>query len=208
MNLAQEFYLCVLDGNAFHGNKLPTGIGGALLVELQLRGRVEVGKEVELVDLSPVGDPMLDDVLASWREAEPTQRKTTHVVSGLGQGQHRRVIEQTVADGLAVTHPGEKRRLFPGHKAPYNLPTEAGEEPRRRARELLLGQRAPDVRTALLVTLLDACGFYDGVVTKAERREAKQRVRALGESDGVPEAVKKAISQVQASIGDQMTPNV
>jgi hypothetical protein len=42
----------------------------------------------------------------------------------------------------------------------------------------------------------------------AERREAKLRVRSLGGSEGVPEAVKKAISQVQASIGAQMTPNV
>ena len=70
MNLAQELYLCALDGSPVHSNKLPVGIGGAILADLELRGRIRLGEQVELVDPSPTGDRGLDAVLEAFREGQ------------------------------------------------------------------------------------------------------------------------------------------
>ena len=203
MNLAQELYLCALDGSAVHSHKLPPGIGGALLAELGLRGRAQLGEQVTVTDRSPTGDPLLDGVLESWGEAGPAE--VSRVVSGLGQANTKRVVERTLADGLAAEHRGEKRRLLPGHKSPYKLATEAGEEPRNRAREVLLGRRQPDERTRVLVTLVGACGLVGGLVPKDERRSAEERARSMADAEGVSEAVRDVIRTVQTSVAGQIS---
>ncbi len=209
MNLAQELYLCALDGSAYHGQKLPPGIGGALLADLQLQRRVELGERVGVLDRSPTGDPLLDEMLGSLPEGEDSP-KINYAVSGLGQVQTRRVMEKTLEDGLCEEHPGEKRRLLPGSKPAFRLATPAGEEPRARARETLLGQREPDARTAVLVTLVEACGLVGGLVPREERKAAQQRAREIANGEGVSEVVRGVISSVQASIASQIdaaTPN-
>ena len=209
MNLAQELYLCALDGSPYHGQKLPPGIGGALLADLQLQRRVELGERVRVLDRTPTGDPLLDQILGSLPEGEDSP-EIKYAVSGVGQVQTGRVMEKTLEDGLCAEHAGEKRRLLPGSKPAFKLATPAGEEPRARAREALLGQREPDARTAVLVTLVEACGLVDGLVSRDERKAARERAREIANGEGVSEVVRGVIRNVRASIASQIdaaTPN-
>lgn len=76
MNLAEELQLCAIgpDGRA-QSSKLPAGFGGAVLADLSLAGRVHVGERVQVTDPMPVGDELLDRVLADL--GDPSVAATT-----------------------------------------------------------------------------------------------------------------------------------
>src|SRR5687768_4580671 len=81
MNLPEEFILLAYDEDGTpltDGTHLDNGLGGAVLLELALAGRVDVvGKRVTVLDPSRTGDPLADDALARLVAAE-RDRKPGH----------------------------------------------------------------------------------------------------------------------------------
>ena len=59
----------------------------------------------------------------------------------------------------------------------------------------------PDQRTAALIALLSALNVVPKVVTDAvDKKALKQRAKEIAESDWAADAVKKAVSEMQAAI--------
>jgi len=88
MLIAEEFLLLALDGDSgkkrVSGDGLEAALGGALVTELALLGRVGVTpdeegwrrrKRVRILDPAPTGDAELDRVLATLREREGDRPK-------------------------------------------------------------------------------------------------------------------------------------
>jgi hypothetical protein len=200
MLLAEELLLCAIppDGVVV-SPKVVAGIGGAIAAELVLGGRIALEEEgVQLVDRTPTGDEILDDVLKGLEDPDVTETRATWFVSGAGQVASPKLHARIVADGLVVKHKGDARRFWVDKPDWYEI-TPAGEEPRRRLTALLLGQREPDARDALLASLTAACDLVKLHVPKEARKEAKARAEAFGQGEGVPEHVRDAIRGAQAA---------
>jgi Golgi phosphoprotein 3 len=194
VTLAEAFFLCAIppDGIAT-STKVPAGIGGAIVAELVLGGRIRVEEEgVHALDPAPTGDDLLDPVLEGAKDPNARQTRATWFIANVGKVQTPKVHQRLIAGGLATLEKGEKRRLL-GSKPDRLKPTPAGEEPRARLRAVLLGEAEPDARDAVLAGLAAACDIVKLHVPDDQRAAATQRAEALAQGEAIPEHVRTAI---------------
>lgn len=121
---------------------------------------------------------------------------TRWFVAQVGRTQWPNVRERAIQGSLVTVEPGKKRRMW--FDAPDALvPTPAGEEPRRRLRAVVLGERQPDAREAVLAGLAASCDLVSIHVPKEQRKAATRRAEELGTAGDVPEHVSEAIKATQ-----------
>src|SRR5690606_6875936 len=197
--VAEDLLLCLTDdrtgGLVVSGSTVDVGLGGALLVELALRGRVAVAAAGERIrrghlvvrDPTPTADPVLDDALAAVRAKEG--RKPQHVVGGLGKG--RRVLG-----------------LFPGRRWPA-ADVDRARGLRDRLAVALQRGATDDARVAALVSLLAALDALHRVVVPAQvgltRRELQERAKQIAAGEWAGKAVRDAIAGMNAAVTAAIT---
>lgn len=194
MTLAEAFFLCAIPPDGIvTSSKVPPGVGGAIVAELALAGRIRVEEEgVFALDPAPTGDDLLDPVIEGAKDPNAQSTRATWFVSNVGRVQMPKVHARVIAAGLATLEKGEKRRLL-GSKPDWLKPTPAGEEPRARLRAVLLGEREPDERDAVLAGLAAACDVVKLRVPGDQRDAATRRAEALAQGDALPGQVSDAI---------------
>ena len=70
---------------------------------------------------------------------------------------------------------------------------------------MLRGHAQPEERTAILVTLVDACGLVKVLVPADERKAAEERARSLDVAEDAPGAVRDVIRIIQSQVGQTVT---
>lgn len=209
MMLAEQLLLVAWDpekGRPALGKKdaLKTGLCGALVSELTLREAVAVqdGRAV-VVDASPLGDDLLDEVLRVLAEdgtrGRSLKRQLKAVRRAVGDVVGR--IARRLVDAHVLRQTDSRvAGIFPATRHPVvalDVPGRVREDVR-----AWLGDASgatPDSRTACLVALLGACGLL-GTVTDGlrERRHASARARAAMKDDPAARAVKAIVDEVHA----------
>lgn len=191
------------DGKLVSGSTTGYLLGGALLADLALRGRVDIAGPGEpfkagrvlVRSTAPTGDALLDGAL------ERVQRKQgsrpSSVIGPLSKGTRRAVLERLTAAGTI----GESRRkilgLFPVRSWP---PV----DPRPAARAKLAVQNVvehgvpPDPQTAALISLLLVGGVLHKVQPTTDRKAQKQRAQQLAPEDWVSAATRNALQDIAA----------
>jgi Golgi phosphoprotein 3 (GPP34) len=205
VNLGEELYLCALDdqGRAI-SNKLPYGLGGALLAELVLAGRIRVADAVVVDNPAPTGDGLVDEVLAGLQDPAVRSVPPASLMGNIGKNAGPRIWSGIVDGGLATVEQGGRSWMYFVRKPDRLIPTTAGEEPRARARAVLLGQATPDARMAALIGLVDVCDLVGRLVPREQRAAADERAAAIGEDQSVTEDVRQAIRGAQAAVAGQV----
>lgn len=203
--LAEDLLLLALDDDTgsvswSRSTALHFGLGGALLMDLALQGRIDsLNKKIVLVDPSPTGDAVmdaaLDDIGASNR---PHDAK--HWVERLGgrAGLKEQLARRLVARGILR----EQERTFLWVLHDHRFPTENPEPEsslRDRIRNVALGAAEPDPRTLLLLSLVNACNLTRGLFSREERALATRRIKELVESEQFGQAVGGAIADAVAA---------
>ncbi|HET9017056.1 MAG TPA: GPP34 family phosphoprotein [Thermomicrobiaceae bacterium] len=204
--LAEDLLLLGLDDESGavswqHATALPYGLGGALLMDLTLLGRLgTAGGLVTVVDPSPTGDTVLDAALAMIRAAS-RPRDATHWVRALGEraGLREELARRLVARGILREEERSFLRVFHSERFPTGDP-----DPelalRGRIREVTLAGVPSDDRTLMLISLVNACGLTDVLFTRDERGAAKRTIKALVEGEQFGKAVGKAVAAVVAAV--------
>ena len=206
MNLAEEFVLLAYadaDGtpliDAMH---LDNGLGGALLLELAMAGRVDVAdKKVVLLDQTPVGDPLLDSAIERVF-ADAKDRKPGHWVTQFAKDTRPFVLDKLVAEGVLTVEKDKVLWVFPRTR----YPSVDGGQPVAetaaidRMRAAVLGTGAADPRTAALCALVAATDLDGKVFGDLDRRMVKARLKEIGEGAWAAAAVKKTIDEIQAAV--------
>ncbi|MBN6042255.1 GPP34 family phosphoprotein [Amycolatopsis sp. 195334CR] len=162
--IVEDLLLLMLDdksGTPAGAGTLHYALGGAMLVELALRGRVEDdgsrglgGPKVLATGDGPLGDPLLQD---AYDKVAEKPRSVQSLLMAIGGGLYKPVIERLLERGFIRR---EQKRVL-GLIPRTTLPVDDGEyetELRQRVRAVLEDGVDPDVRTAAVVALLSSSG--------------------------------------------------
>jgi hypothetical protein len=177
-------------------------LGGALLAEFALMGRIDIAGPDERVregrlivrDVGPTGDSVLDDALATVTDKEG--KKPRDVVAALGKHTRVRLYERLAEAGLLRAEEGRILGIFPTHRWPAE---HAGHEAEVRAglSTALRHGGTPDTRTRALVSLLLALKAVHKAVAPESvglsERALNASAERIAEGDWVGHAVRSAI---------------
>lgn len=180
-------------------------LGGALLLELALSGRVRITEKgesghragrVTITDASPTDDAILDQALA--RLATKPDCTPEKAVELLARKVRRPLQDRLVERGM-LRH--EKSRFAGFNKFPTADGTHEAEI-RRGLFAVLVQNEQPTVRLASLVSLLAAVDVAHKVVAEdvstIDKKAVRKRAKALLAENWASEAVRAAVQAVQA----------
>ena len=212
MLLAEDLLLLMTDDDtgelAASGTEVDVALGGALLIELTLRERVDVAGPDERVragrlvvrDAGPTGDPVLDEALAVVGQKEG--KKPQSVVARLGKGTRARLYARLTDSGVLRAEEGRVLGIFPSHRWPLH---DAAHETSVRAElgTALRNGRTTDPRAGALISLLHALGTVDKALDPAavglSEREMRVNARRIAEGDWAATAVRQAVDSMNAA---------
>ena len=213
MLLAEDLLLLVTDDLSGRmsapGATVDAGLGGANLIELTLRGKVDLsggqdqGKPGRIVvrDPSPPGDAVLDAALAIVI-AHQGQKPST-VIRPLSKNLRQTLYQRLADSGVVRAERGKIFNLFPSHRWPAQDASHKTEV-RRLMAQALVQQETLDTRTAALIALIHAVGCEDKIVDPRQyglsRRELRARAEEIAKGNWASEAARKAIEEMMAAV--------
>lgn len=157
--LVEDLVLLLLDdetGVARGEGTLHWTLGGAVLMDLTLRGRIETDRKqtVYAVPGPPLGDPLLDDAFA---RIEKRPRYVGSVLAEVGPPLRAQVLDRLLERGMVRRERSKLLGFIPTTRMPaQDVAYEAALLERVRA--VLEDDETPDARTAALVAILSASG--------------------------------------------------
>ena len=209
--LAEDLLLLALDDENGavswqHANALPYGLGGALLMDLALQKRIDsLDTKIVCINSSPTGDESLDRALDTICGADKP-RDARYWVSRLGRqyGLKEHLAHRLVARGILREEEQVFLWVIRSPRFPTDNPSPEASL-RDRIRAVVLGDAAPDPRTLLLCSLINACNLTESVFSPAERALARSRITALVADEQFGQAVGKAVADVAAAVAAAAT---
>jgi hypothetical protein len=213
MLIAEDLLLLVTDDASGRlsapAAQVDAGLGGANLVELTLRNKVDLSGEqdqgkpgrITVRDPSPPGDAVLDAALQIVG-AHQGKRPST-VIRPLSRNLRQTLYQRLADSGVVRAEQGRILGIFPVHRWPAQDASHETEV-RRLVTQALVQQVAPDTRTAALIGLLRALKCEHKIVDPRQyglsRRELGARAEEIAKGNWVSEAVRKAIEETNAAV--------
>ena len=180
-------------------------MGGAILAELLLLGRIQVQKEKKkqfaiVSSTKPTGDTLLDECLGRIAESKKRQQLKTWVSRFSNTKKlKRRVVVQLCREG--ILRESEDRVLFIFKRTMYPeldpRPERALVERLRRA--IFTETSRVEPRTAVLVALAFHSDLLKNAFAKKKLKSRKKRIESLASGDVVGAATKEAVQAVKAA---------
>ncbi|GAA1605890.1 GPP34 family phosphoprotein [Kribbella hippodromi] len=210
MLIAEDLLLLLYDdetGKPVTGSPgLDYALAGAVLIELTLQRKLDItaagGGEkpgrLKVLDGSPTGDPILDERLSLV--VDKPGKKPKDQIGQLSKRLRDQVLVRLAERGVLEQDQGKVLGLFPVTRWPAK---DARHELEVRAQleNVLKVGTTPDERTGALIALLSALNVVPKVITDAvDKRALKQRAKEIAESDWAADAVKKAVTEMQAAV--------
>jgi golgi phosphoprotein 3 len=204
LGFAEEILLLQLDDTHGRFIDLPLSaadvvLAGAALMELALDNRVDSDLEhLILVDRTPTGDDILDDVLERLGQAGAglSVAAALELITANAEKYQQRALKRLVAKGILREEDG--RFLWVFHTRRYPVVDDREQrEVKARLHQILLTDEIPDPRDVVLICLIDACGLLDLVLRPDEIARTKIRVDQLSRLDLIGQAVTKAVAEIR-----------
>lgn len=198
LTVPQAFALLQVEPDGRHaldGSTLDTGLAGAVLADLALRGAVSLQDGlVAVVNGAATGDPVLDGVVGSIAAAG-APRKAKWWVSRLGKRQLRDdVFAGLVERGVISVEQGKVLGLFPTTKHPER---DGAPEALLRSgiADVLAGRAGPTPFSAAVIGLLDATN----TLRKQFGAVDKDLVKEITSGSWASPAVKAVLEEIEAA---------
>jgi hypothetical protein len=204
LGFAEEILLLQLDDTHGRFIDLPLSaadvvLAGAALMELALDNRVDSDLEhLILVDRTPTGDDILDDVLERLGQAGAglSVAAALELITANAEKYQQSALKRLVAKGILREDDG--RFLWVFHTRRYPVVDDREQrEVKARLRQILLTDEIPEPRDVVLICLIDACGLLDLVLRPDEIARTKIRVEQLSRLDLIGQAVTKAVAEIR-----------
>ena len=207
LSFSEEIVLLLLDETNGDFVPLPESVfaivmSGAALMDLALHNRIDTDLEkLTVVDSAPLGDDILDPVLAGLGKKSATLSIVDALfdVAANAEDYRSRALTRLVVRGILKQENGRHLWVFRTRRYPVIDDSEQ-QEVRARLRQLLLSDEIPDPRDVVLVCLIDACALVKFVLSADEFDAAAPRVEQLRKLDLIGQAVTRAASETDAII--------
>jgi golgi phosphoprotein 3 len=207
LSFPEEVVLLLLDETDGAFVPLPESVfaivmAGAALMDLALHNRIDTDLEhMMVVDRTPLGDDILDDVLAGLggRDSKLDIADALYDVALKAEDYRTLALKRLIARGVLREESGRHLWVFRTRRYPVIDDAEQ-EEVRARLRQVLLSDDIPEPRDIVLVCLVDACALLGFVLSDQELEAATPRVEQLRKMDLIGQAVTRAASETEAII--------
>ncbi len=205
MNLAEEFALLAHGDDGVPDTdsvRLDHGVGGSLLLELAICGRIGIeDKKVVVRDGTPTGDPLVDRALGRIR-ADEKPRRPAHWVRKFAKDTRKLALNRLVEQGVLTRQEDTVLLVFPRtrYPAPDGVEPVPETEARQRLTAAVSGSGPVEPRTAALCALLAATNLDRKVFRTLDRERAKARLEEISAGDWAATAVKKTIEEIQTAV--------
>jgi Golgi phosphoprotein 3 len=200
LTLPEEILLLALQDEDGHFVDLPPyamdfALASAVLTDLCMRRCIDSDLErLMVVDTSPVGDDILDPVLAAIARSDQncSAQHWVNVLVVDAQEIRRRVLDRLVARGILRVE--NKRLLWVLGKRSYPV---IDDKERREVKQRVLGivtsNEIPSPRDAVIIALADACAIFDAILDRDELVEAQPRIAEVARMDLIAQAMTRAL---------------
>lgn len=205
MLIAEELLLLATDDETgkttVSSANLDPALGGALLIDLVLAGRVGLQGEgrqarITVADGLTEMDPLLEAGLEKLAEKGPL--KTEAAVRRLAKGLRDSLHESLERRGIVRRERGRVLGIFPTTRWPEadsHLEAQVRGEV---SAALMLGQE-PGPYVGGLIAVLAAADMLKTVVDKADLKPAKERAKEIAQGNWASEGVRKVIQATHAA---------
>ncbi len=203
----QILLLCMRDheGTVAWGTMYQYALGGAILAELLMQKRIEAEqtrkKLVNVVDTTPVGEPLLDECLDRIRTAKRRARLQTWVSRFASIKKLRDRVAIRLCDRGILRADRDKilhlftRRIYPEVD---HGPEAAIIENLRHA--IFSDTERIDPKVTVLVSLASSASILPIVFDKKQLRKRKARIKQIVNGEVTGKAAKQAIDAMQAAV--------
>ena len=213
LRFAEEITLLMLndeDGEFVRvpGWSLQCAYAGAVLMDLALENRIDTDlSRLVLIDPTPVGDDLLDPILARIAETSESHdaRFWVEQLADSAEEIRERALARLVARGVLRREEDRFLWVFQSRRYPI-VDGEADREVKLRIMEVLFGNDIPDPRDVVIICLADACGILKELLSGRELERASERVEQVRKLDLIGQAVSQAVWDIQSSIALAMHP--
>jgi len=211
--LAEDLLLLVTDDASGRlsasAAQVDAGLGGANLVELTMKNKVDLSGEEEqgkpgriiVRDPSPAGDAVLDAALEIVMAHQG--KKPSAVIRPLSKNLRQTLYRRLADSGLVRAEQGRILGVFPTHRWPTQDASHEAET-RRLVNQALVQRTVPDTRTAALIALLHALRCEHKIVDPRQydlsKRELTARAGEIAQGNWASEAVRRAIEEMTAAV--------
>ncbi len=208
LNLTEELFVLSIHEDkgtviASAAHNLQFGLGGAILAELALLGKVGVRENHRLTVLEPAatGDVILDNALQIIQASEK-ERKVGYWIDELSQKPEKfrkRLTEQLQAKGVIAQDEERIAWVIPFSPHP-ELNASAKYWIKNRLRSIILAGAEASLSEITLLSLVMACGFIDLVFVRDERKIAIRRIHEMVVAEALKNPVAQTIEEIEAAI--------
>lgn len=207
LRFPEEIILLLLDDEngklaSLRDWSLRYAMAGAVLMELALEHRVDSDlNQLLLVDETPTGDPMLDQVLAEIAASKKQQQVRYWIdrISGHGDEFRDMVLDRLVQKGILKRQEELLMWVFKLRTYPQ-LDDKPEREVKMRIMEVLFSDIVPDPRDVVIICLADACGIFGAILSNRELEYCRGRIDEVRRLDIISQEVSKAIWDIDNSM--------
>ena len=205
LRFAEELLLLILDNDdgdivaSMPSQSLNTLLAGALLMDLALENRIDNDLErVILVDATPVGDDLLDPVLADIAADTETRAIDYWLkrTATLGYEIREKALNRLVERGVVESDESNMFFLSSRVRRSRRYPVIDGsvtEEVQFRIMRLLFSDDIPDPRDIVIVSLAAAGDLFRRILSQEELADARERIDLISGMDLIGQSVARAL---------------
>lgn len=195
--------ILLLMGDESTTASMPVLLAGALLMDLALENRIDNDQErVMLIDATPVGDDLLDPVLAEIAaESEPRSidywlTRTAASAEDVRERALNRLVERGILESdqsamFSLTSRVSRSRRYPV------IDGSVVEEVQFRIMRLLFSDDIPDPRDTVIVSLAAAGDVFRRNLSQEELAEVRERIDLIGGMELIGQSVARAVRQAE-----------
>lgn len=186
---------------------LDFAIGGALLSELLLLGKIEIDevkkrkKLINLIDAGPTGHPVLDECIDKLKGVKRRADLRTWVMrfARIKKLKHR-VAEQLCRRGIVRETEDKVLLIFRRKIYPEINPGPENELVERMRIGIFTETRDIDPRTAIIIALASHADLLKHHFPKKELKGRKKRIKQIAEGQMTAKAAQEAIQAMRAAV--------
>ena len=204
MRLTEEIILLLLNEDSGYleqvaGWNLSCVLAGAVLADLDLESRIDTALDsLAVEDASPVGDHILDPVLATIA-GEPEPRTVNYWVEKIANMSDEildQSLDRLVKHGI-LDHANGGFWSLSRNAANVGYSMSSGSQSRaivrRRIVETILGDGIPDPRDAIIIGLANACDAFRFLLQPEDYEASRNRIELLSRLDRTSRSVATAV---------------